>query len=248
MFCWRNGLRAQVCNSDVKSCPVTCPAGTESRQWCSCKGVSGTFSVPAALFLEETRYTLYRTLGGPRRWSVRARRISPLTGVRTLDRPASSESLYRLSYCRHDWMDELPSLASGLNGQQNCRLCHGTSLIYATAYLSSKTEWCWQRLFKARRRGFSLHICSGYCNRMLITSHTTHTPCLSKRFTVDHCVYLVNVEISWMIMICWISFVNCLFDISSYRTENISITNTSKCELLYMHLYLRVKCLVFIRF
>ena len=100
MFCWRNGLRAQVCNSDVKSCPVTCPAGTESRQWCSCKGVSGTFSVPAALFLEETRYTLYRTLGGPRRWSVRARRISPLTGVRTLDRPASSESLYRLSYCQ----------------------------------------------------------------------------------------------------------------------------------------------------
>jgi hypothetical protein len=50
-----------------------------------------------ALPLVETRYPLYRRLGGPQGRSERARKISPPTGFdpRTVQ---SVESLYRLSY------------------------------------------------------------------------------------------------------------------------------------------------------
>ena len=44
------------------------------------------------------RYPLYRRLGDPQGRSGRVRKISPLTGIRSQDRPARSESLYRLSY------------------------------------------------------------------------------------------------------------------------------------------------------
>jgi hypothetical protein len=47
---------------------------------------------------EETRYALYRRLGGPRSRSGRVRRISPTTGIRSPDRPDRRQSLYRLSY------------------------------------------------------------------------------------------------------------------------------------------------------
>ena len=54
--------------------------------------------VPTALPPGKTRYPLYRRLGGPQGRSGRARKISPPNGIRSPDRPASSESLYRLSY------------------------------------------------------------------------------------------------------------------------------------------------------
>jgi len=47
---------------------------------------------------KETRYTLYRSLGGPQGRSGRVRKISPPTAIRCPDRPARSESLQRLSY------------------------------------------------------------------------------------------------------------------------------------------------------
>jgi len=47
---------------------------------------------------KETRYPLYWRLGGPQGRSGRVRRISPYTEIRSLDRPARSELLYRLSY------------------------------------------------------------------------------------------------------------------------------------------------------
>jgi len=47
---------------------------------------------------KETRYPIFRRLGGPQSQSARVRKISPLTGIRSPDRPARSESLYRLSY------------------------------------------------------------------------------------------------------------------------------------------------------
>ena len=47
---------------------------------------------------KETWYTLYRRLGGPQGRSGRVRKIPPPTGIRSLDRPARSESLHRLSY------------------------------------------------------------------------------------------------------------------------------------------------------
>ena len=47
---------------------------------------------------KETRCPLYRRMGGPQGRSGRVRKISPPTGIRSPDRPAHSESLYRLSY------------------------------------------------------------------------------------------------------------------------------------------------------
>jgi len=46
----------------------------------------------------KTPYPLYRRLSGPQGGSGRVRKISPPTGIRSPDRPARSESLYRLSY------------------------------------------------------------------------------------------------------------------------------------------------------
>ena len=45
----------------------------------------------------KTRYPLYRRLGGPQGRSGRAQNLA-LTGIRSPDRPARSQSLYRLSY------------------------------------------------------------------------------------------------------------------------------------------------------
>ena len=61
-------------------------------------GVCGQRHVPAALPPGNTRYPLYRRLGGPQGRCGRVRKISPPTGIRSPDRPARSESLDRLSY------------------------------------------------------------------------------------------------------------------------------------------------------
>jgi hypothetical protein len=61
-------------------------------------GVGGQRHAPAALPPGMTRYRLYRRLDGPQGLSGRVLKISPLTGIRSPDRPARSESLYRLSY------------------------------------------------------------------------------------------------------------------------------------------------------
>ena len=61
-------------------------------------GVGGQCHAPAVLPPGKTRYPLYRRLGGPR-GPVRtgAENLAP-TGIRSPDRPARSESLYRLSH------------------------------------------------------------------------------------------------------------------------------------------------------
>ena len=46
----------------------------------------------------QTRYPLYRSLGGPQGRSGQVRKISPPTEFRSPDRPARSQSLYWLSY------------------------------------------------------------------------------------------------------------------------------------------------------
>ena len=61
-------------------------------------GVGGQRHAPAALLPGETRYPLYRRLSGSQDRSGLMRIISPPTGIRFPDRPACSESLYRLSY------------------------------------------------------------------------------------------------------------------------------------------------------
>ena len=61
-------------------------------------GVGGQRHAPAALPPGKTRYPLYRSLGGPQGLSVQVRKISAPTVIRSPDRPARSESLYRPSY------------------------------------------------------------------------------------------------------------------------------------------------------
>ena len=53
---------------------------------------------PAALPPVKTRYPLYRRLGGPQGRSGLVRKISLFTRIRSPERPARRESLYRLSY------------------------------------------------------------------------------------------------------------------------------------------------------
>ena len=60
--------------------------------------MGGQHHAPAALPPGKTRYPLYRRLGGLQGRSGRVRIISPLTGIRSPDRPSCSESVYRLSY------------------------------------------------------------------------------------------------------------------------------------------------------
>jgi len=59
-------------------------------------GVSGQRHTPAALLTGKTRYPLYRRLGEHQDRSGRVR-LAP-TGILSPDRPARSESLYRLRY------------------------------------------------------------------------------------------------------------------------------------------------------
>ena len=62
------------------------------------EGVRGSASRPGrSLPPGKTRYPLYRRLGGPQGRSGQVRKISPLTGIRSPDRSARSQSLYRLS-------------------------------------------------------------------------------------------------------------------------------------------------------
>jgi len=67
-------------------------------------GVGGQRHAPAALPPGKTRYQLYRRLGGPQGRSGLVRKISPPAGIRSPDRPASSESLYRLRYRGPFWV------------------------------------------------------------------------------------------------------------------------------------------------
>jgi hypothetical protein len=65
-----------------------------------------------ALPLRKTRYPLYRRLGGPWGRLGWLRKISPPTGTRSPDRPAHSETQYRLSYAcppgTHTWIEKPP--------------------------------------------------------------------------------------------------------------------------------------------
>jgi len=50
----------------------------------------------------ESRYRLYRRLGGPQGRSGQVRKNLAPTGIRSTDRPARSQSLYRLRYLPHN--------------------------------------------------------------------------------------------------------------------------------------------------
>jgi len=66
------------------------------------EGGEGSASHPGrSLPPVKTRYPLYRRLGGPQERSGQVRKISSPTGIRSPDRPARNQSLYRLSYRAH---------------------------------------------------------------------------------------------------------------------------------------------------
>ena len=66
------------------------------------EGGEGSASRPGRSLLPgKTPYPLYRRLGGPQGRSGHVRKISPPTGIRSPDRPACNQSLYRLSYRAH---------------------------------------------------------------------------------------------------------------------------------------------------
>jgi hypothetical protein len=61
-------------------------------------GMGDQRHAPAVLPSGKTRYPMCRRLDGPQGRSGRVQKISPPTGIRSPDRPARSDSLYRLSY------------------------------------------------------------------------------------------------------------------------------------------------------
>ena len=63
--------------------------------------VGGQRHAAAALLPGKTRYPLHWRLAGPPDWSGWVRKVSPPTGIRSPNRPARSESLYRLSCPAH---------------------------------------------------------------------------------------------------------------------------------------------------
>ena len=89
-------------------------------------GVGGQRHDPAALPPGKTRYPLYSRLGGNHGRSGRGRKISPPTGNRSPDRPARSESLYRLSYPGPHDINELLELNTRVvyvDGYEQTHIC-----------------------------------------------------------------------------------------------------------------------------
>jgi len=67
------------------------------------EGGEGSVSrLNCSLPLGETRYPLYRMLGGPQGQSGQVWNISPPTRIWSPDRPARSQSLYQLHYLAHE--------------------------------------------------------------------------------------------------------------------------------------------------
>jgi len=99
------GLTCIPCRNKVKVHLITGHEGPEGEYRCSSTlsltsaldGVGGQRHAPSALPTEKTWYPLYRRLGGPQGRCGRVRKISPPTEIRSPDRSALSESLYRLS-------------------------------------------------------------------------------------------------------------------------------------------------------
>jgi len=78
---------------------------------------------PAASTLGKTRYPLYRRLRGPQGRSGQVRKISPPTGIRSPDRPAQSQSLYRLSYPDPPLPLSTSACLDAVGLRSHCKLC-----------------------------------------------------------------------------------------------------------------------------
>jgi hypothetical protein len=79
--------------------------------------------------LGKTWCPLYRRLGGPQGWSGQVQKISPPIGIRSPDRPARSQSLYRLSYPAHVNVDGKVHCLKYWKLLQMCTLLHTKYLM-----------------------------------------------------------------------------------------------------------------------
>jgi len=77
----------------------------------------------------KSRYPLYRRLHGPQGRSGQVRKISPPTGIRSPDRPARSQSLYRLRYPAQSWTSRQQSYRQG-HGTANCKICNQSFILH----------------------------------------------------------------------------------------------------------------------
>ena len=126
---------------------------------------------------KETRYPLYRRLCGTQSRCGRVRKISPPTGIRSPDRPARSESPYRLSYpgplvaeCSPEQNDSkiLPSRNSGIRRAACLRIPSAAdrTVVALTLPMCSDAPRDFQksraadsgRLFRVWRPGFALNV------------------------------------------------------------------------------------------
>ena len=94
----------------------------------------GSASRPGRSLLSgKTRYPLGGRLGGSHGRSGQVRKISPPTGIRSTDRPAHSQLLYRLRYPAHNFFRH-----RFINSRQGCHttysLIHETLLQFEVAF------------------------------------------------------------------------------------------------------------------
>ena len=84
---------------------------------------------------KESRYSLYRTEGGPQ--GRPGEKFSPPTGIRFPDRPARSESLYRLSYRGLKYMNSFYDRTTIIFP---CVQFRGFFMIYFHSYLKLRKK------------------------------------------------------------------------------------------------------------
>ena len=98
--------------------------------------MGGQRHAPTALTPGKIRYPLCRRLSGPQGRFGRVRKISPPNGIRYPDRPAHSESLYRLSYAGSRF---------GLSMKSSPLIHFAKICVHDTNRLLHKP--CWRRTF-----------------------------------------------------------------------------------------------------
>jgi hypothetical protein len=103
----------------------------------------------------KTRYPLYRRLVGPQGRSGQVQKISPPTGIRSPDRPACRQSLYRLSYPAHTisvtWSksDNITTFGQIVSGilPKSFNIFH--TITRRNSHLGSGFVWCLRCVKKA---------------------------------------------------------------------------------------------------
>ena len=122
------------------------------------EGGEGSASRPAhSLLPGKTRYLLCRRLGGPQGRSGQVGKISPPTGIRSPDRPARSQSLYRLRYPAHKHLVNSQKLHTSKNSinniQRNAQIFQYT-VLHLKSYVTHRF-----RFFMDNLQGGNISIC-----------------------------------------------------------------------------------------